>query len=183
MDRERYITVEQMEEATASLLENGKKGGADSWQQRVKNQTPHCGFGDLVSQIENILALGLDAPLLRDALELFRILDGVVAALFRVVKGVADLAAVVGVRCGAACGKAQVVTADDAVHVAAADAARRLRRDAAGAHGANTAAGAGFTEAAVRGLVLCALLPGIRADLDAVFQQRGRGGFHLFHRD
>ena len=28
MDRERYITVEQMEEATASLLENGKKVGA-----------------------------------------------------------------------------------------------------------------------------------------------------------
>ncbi len=46
MDRERYITVEQMEEATASLLENGKKVGADSWQQRTKNQTPHCGFGE-----------------------------------------------------------------------------------------------------------------------------------------
>ena len=46
MDRERYITVEQMEEATASLLENGKKVGTDSWQQRVKNQTPHCGFGE-----------------------------------------------------------------------------------------------------------------------------------------
>ena len=46
MDRERYITVEQMEEATASLLESGKKVGADSWQQRVKNQTPHCGFGE-----------------------------------------------------------------------------------------------------------------------------------------
>ena len=35
-----------MEDATASLLENGKKVGADSWQQRVKNQTPHCGFGE-----------------------------------------------------------------------------------------------------------------------------------------
>ena len=35
-----------MEEATASLLETGKKVGADSWQQRVKNQTPHCGFGE-----------------------------------------------------------------------------------------------------------------------------------------
>jgi len=35
-----------MEEATNSLLENGKKVGADSWQQRVKNQTPHCGFGE-----------------------------------------------------------------------------------------------------------------------------------------
>ncbi len=40
------ITVEEMEAATNSLLENGKKVGADSWQQRVKNQTPHCGFGE-----------------------------------------------------------------------------------------------------------------------------------------
>ncbi len=43
---ERLTTVEEMEAATASLLENGKKVGADSWQQRVKNQTPHCGFGE-----------------------------------------------------------------------------------------------------------------------------------------
>ena len=35
-----------MEAATNSLLENGKKVGADSWQQRVKNQTTHCGFGE-----------------------------------------------------------------------------------------------------------------------------------------
>ena len=39
-------TVEEMEQATNSLLENGSKVGADSWQQRVKNQTPHCGFGE-----------------------------------------------------------------------------------------------------------------------------------------
>ena len=39
-------TVEEMEAATNSLLENGRKVGADSWQQRVKNQTPHCGFGE-----------------------------------------------------------------------------------------------------------------------------------------
>ncbi len=39
-------TVEEMEAATNELLENGKKVGADSWQQRVKNQTPHCGFGE-----------------------------------------------------------------------------------------------------------------------------------------
>ena len=43
---DRLITVEQREEATAALLETGKKVGADSWQQRVKNQTPHCGFGE-----------------------------------------------------------------------------------------------------------------------------------------
>ena len=39
-------TVDEMEAATNSLLENGKKVSADSWQQRVKNQTPHCGFGE-----------------------------------------------------------------------------------------------------------------------------------------
>ena len=45
-DWDRLITVEQMEAATAMLLENGVKVGADSWQQRAKNQTPHCGFGE-----------------------------------------------------------------------------------------------------------------------------------------
>ena len=46
MDWDRLITIEQMGEATNTLLETGKKVGADSWQQRVKNQTPHCGFGE-----------------------------------------------------------------------------------------------------------------------------------------
>ncbi len=45
-DWDRLITVEQMEAATAMLLENGVKVGADFWQQRAKNQTPHCGFGE-----------------------------------------------------------------------------------------------------------------------------------------
>ena len=39
-------TVEEMEAATNSLLETASKVGADTWQQRVKNQTPHCGFGE-----------------------------------------------------------------------------------------------------------------------------------------
>ena len=39
-------TVEDMEAATNSLLETAQKVGADTWQQRVKNQTPHCGFGE-----------------------------------------------------------------------------------------------------------------------------------------
>ncbi|MBQ1264637.1 MAG: carbon monoxide dehydrogenase, partial [Oscillospiraceae bacterium] len=46
MDWDRLITIEQMEAATDELLETGKKVGADTWQQRVKNQTPHCGFGE-----------------------------------------------------------------------------------------------------------------------------------------
>ena len=39
-------TVEEMEAATNALLETANKVGADTWQQRVKNQTPHCGFGE-----------------------------------------------------------------------------------------------------------------------------------------
>ena len=35
-----------MEQATERLLETGQQVGADSWQQRVKNQTPHCKFGE-----------------------------------------------------------------------------------------------------------------------------------------
>ncbi|MFI3313540.1 MAG: carbon monoxide dehydrogenase, partial [Eubacteriales bacterium] len=43
---ELLTSVEEMEAATAKLLETGSKVGADSWQQRVKNQTPHCKFGE-----------------------------------------------------------------------------------------------------------------------------------------
>ena len=39
-------TIEEMEAATNALLETANKVGADTWQQRVKNQTPHCGFGE-----------------------------------------------------------------------------------------------------------------------------------------
>ena len=42
----KLITVEQMEAASERLLETGRQVGADSWQQRVKNQTPHCKFGE-----------------------------------------------------------------------------------------------------------------------------------------
>ena len=46
MDYDRFISIERMEQATESLLENGRKVGADSWQQRVKNQSPQCEFGE-----------------------------------------------------------------------------------------------------------------------------------------
>ncbi|SDF10866.1 anaerobic carbon-monoxide dehydrogenase catalytic subunit [Marvinbryantia formatexigens] len=42
----KLTTVEEMEAATEKLLETGKKVGADGWQYRVKNQTPHCKFGE-----------------------------------------------------------------------------------------------------------------------------------------
>jgi carbon-monoxide dehydrogenase catalytic subunit len=42
----KLTTVEEMEAATNRLLETGKKVGADAWQYRVANQTPHCKFGE-----------------------------------------------------------------------------------------------------------------------------------------
>ena len=41
-----FITLEEMEAATNRLLETAAAVGADTWQQRVKNQTPHCKFGE-----------------------------------------------------------------------------------------------------------------------------------------
>ncbi|MCI8550547.1 MAG: anaerobic carbon-monoxide dehydrogenase catalytic subunit [Lachnospiraceae bacterium] len=42
----KLTSVEEFEAATARLLETGAKVGADAWQIRVKNQTPHCKFGE-----------------------------------------------------------------------------------------------------------------------------------------
>ena len=46
MSEFRLTSVEEFEAATERLLETGKKVGADAWQLRVKNQTPHCKFGE-----------------------------------------------------------------------------------------------------------------------------------------
>jgi carbon-monoxide dehydrogenase catalytic subunit len=46
MSEFKLTTVEEFEAATNRLLENGAKVGADAWQIRVKNQTPHCKFGE-----------------------------------------------------------------------------------------------------------------------------------------
>ena len=45
-----------------------------------------AGLGDFVRQIIEVLAFGLDAPLVGDLQELFRILDLVGAALFRLIE-------------------------------------------------------------------------------------------------
>lgn len=42
----KVTTVEQMEADTARLKQTAEKVGIDVWQDRVKNQTPHCGFGE-----------------------------------------------------------------------------------------------------------------------------------------
>lgn len=46
MAKFRLTTVEEFEAGTNRLLETGKKVGADAWQYRVANQTPHCKFGE-----------------------------------------------------------------------------------------------------------------------------------------
>ncbi|MCD8153572.1 MAG: anaerobic carbon-monoxide dehydrogenase catalytic subunit [Clostridiales bacterium] len=46
MSEFKLATVEEFEAATTRLLETGAKVGADAWQFRVKNQTPHCKFGE-----------------------------------------------------------------------------------------------------------------------------------------
>ena len=140
-------------------------------------------LGHLVRQLIDVLSFGLDAPLMRDADELLGVLDLIVAAFLRLMQGVHDLTAMIRVGGRAAGGELQEVSADDAVHVAAADAARSLWGDTAGAHGANTAASTGFAKAAVRRLVFHTLLPGIRANLLAGFKQGVGRFFHLFNSD
>ena len=46
MSEFKLTTVEELEAATARLLETAEKVGADTWQLRVKQQTPHCKFGE-----------------------------------------------------------------------------------------------------------------------------------------
>ena len=46
MSEFKLTTVDEFEAATNRLLETGAKVGADAWQIRVKNQTPHCKFGE-----------------------------------------------------------------------------------------------------------------------------------------
>ena len=46
MSEFKLTTVEEFEAATNRLLETAEKVGADTWQLRAKNQTPHCKFGE-----------------------------------------------------------------------------------------------------------------------------------------
>ncbi len=46
MSWEVLISAEEVDRANQELLQTAEKVGADTWQQRVANQTPHCGFGE-----------------------------------------------------------------------------------------------------------------------------------------
>ena len=46
MSEFKLTTIEEMEAASERLLETAAKVGADTWQARVKGQTPHCKFGE-----------------------------------------------------------------------------------------------------------------------------------------
>jgi len=43
---ENMTTIEQMEEVTAKLRERAVASNAETWEDRTKNQTPHCRFGE-----------------------------------------------------------------------------------------------------------------------------------------
>ena len=51
MSEFQLTSIEEFEAATERLLETGSKVGADSWQLRVKNQTPHCKFGEQAGSV------------------------------------------------------------------------------------------------------------------------------------
>ncbi len=46
MSEFKLVSYEENQAATDRLMETGVKVGADAWQYRVKNQTPHCKFGE-----------------------------------------------------------------------------------------------------------------------------------------
>ena len=46
MEPNYFTTVERMEEISAKLLQTAQKVSIDTWEDRSKNQTPHCRFGD-----------------------------------------------------------------------------------------------------------------------------------------
>ncbi len=110
------------------------------------------GVGNFVSQIVDIFAFGFDSPLFGDADQFLGIFYLVVAVSGRFIQGMADLPAMVGMGCGSACGKLQVISSYDAVYVAAADSSRCFRGDTAGTHSTDPAADAGLTKLTVRGL-------------------------------
>lgn len=89
-------------------------------------------FRDLVGEVIDIAAFRSDAPFPSDSFQLFGVFHLIGAALFGLIQCMADLAAMVRVGRSAAGGKPEVIPSDNAVNVAAADAAGRLWRDAAG---------------------------------------------------
>ena len=138
-------------------------------------------LGDLVSDVVEVTAFGLHAPLVGEVHQLLLVGDVVPAISGGVGHLPHALTAVVGVSGSAAGGHAEVVTAGDGGGVGAADALGGLGGDAAGAHGANAAADALLAETAVRGLIFDAILPGIDANLFRGLVETGGVGFHLFN--
>ena len=67
------------------------------------------GVGNFVSQIIDIFAFGFDSPLFGDADQFLGIFYLVIAVSGRFIQGMADLPAMVGMGCGSACGKLQVI--------------------------------------------------------------------------
>ena len=136
---------------------------------------------DLAAHLVDVLALGLNAPLLGDPQELGGVGDVEIAVGSGVIELPQTFAAMVGVSGGAGGGHPQVVPAGNGIRGGAADALGGLGGDPAGTHGADPAADALLTEAAVRGLILDAVLPYVDTDLLRCFVQTGCVSLHLFN--
>ena len=83
----------------------------------------------------------------------------------------ADLTAVIGVSCCAACSKFQIITSYDTMSVASADSSRSLRSNTARSHSTDTAADTLLTELTVRRLLFYSHLPCAGAFLLSHFLQ------------
>ena len=123
-----------------------------------------AGQRDFMRNVVDIFSFGLDLPLFCNAQKLFFILDFVISVRRCFIKCMRNTPSMIRVRCSAACRKTQVVSCNDAVHVASADSTRGLFRYSARTHGTDTAASSGLTKTAVWCLICNTLLPGIRAN-------------------
>ena len=136
-----------------------------------------------MSQVINILALGLYTPLLGNTDQLVGIFYMICAVRGSVIQCLADSTAMIGMSSGASSYKPKEITSYDTVGVTAADSSRSLRCDPAGSHGADPATDTLLTELAVRGLVFYTELIRVRADLRACLKKSGGSRLVLFVGD
>ena len=132
-------------------------------------------------QIVNIFSFCLNTPFFCDTEQLLRIFYLVRSFWFCTVQCVADLTAVIRMRCRSACCKFQVVTSYDTVYVASADTSWCLRCDTARSHCTDTAADTLLTKFTVWGLFCCTVLPCICSYFFSCFQKFLCSRFEFFN--
>jgi hypothetical protein len=139
------------------------------------------GESELVRDVINIAALGLDAEFLGYAQALVNILNLVDSVRLGFCEGIADLAAMVGVSGGTAGGELKIVSSGDGMRGGSAYAFRRLGSNAAGTHGAVAAADTLFTELAMVLLCFGSVLPGVDASFTSLLPEDLAIAFHFLY--